>query len=259
MNHHPARRFFGPDFDRTVVETHFRGQLDKLRGEFHAPKKLAPVTKGSLREDAVKSFLRTHLPPSLVIGSGHILHGADHLSRQQDIVVASAKGVALPLGDASLFVSNDVVACVEVKSVLTKEELLDSVAKFDGVSSSSGRPPLKVVFARRIDGNQETVSRDKVLGWLTEMAPISESTAPDMIIALESGTVVRRTGSEVLTAIGAPIPACDYMKLAPYGEAWTAIALLVFEIAKRGTNVSLDGLWQDTLLHAIESQMDVVA
>jgi len=89
-----------------------------------------PGKLGENREQLLARFLTTYLPRRFGVGSGFALLG-ERLSTQQDVVVYDANDnpVLFPTASAPLFPPSAVLALIEVKSRLTKRELLKTVRK----------------------------------------------------------------------------------------------------------------------------------
>lgn len=81
--------------------------------------------KGALREVLIRSLLRPLLPPSLGVGHGIIITAYDQQSPEQDAVIFSRDMTPCLLIDeeTGLFPLESVISGIEVKSVLTAEEL----------------------------------------------------------------------------------------------------------------------------------------
>jgi hypothetical protein len=86
-------------------------------------------TTGSIRELLIHKFLRPHLPKALDIRAGVIIDSEGGRSRQQDCIIVDTRLPLIDVGSdtAALVLAESVVATIEVKSDLTKGELLDSL------------------------------------------------------------------------------------------------------------------------------------
>ncbi len=107
----------------------FAQASQKLRSGFQELK-LIPHrgVKGGEAENLVKMFLKQHLPKRFDVGSGFILDPFNNVSRQTDVIIYDAANcpVYRASDDAGIFPSVNVAAVVEVKSRLTKDELVDA-------------------------------------------------------------------------------------------------------------------------------------
>ena len=140
-----------------------------------------PDTKGSPREEFVREFLRDHVGTRLGIGTGEII---DPMSRtgdrrhQIDVTIHRDEYPRLALGgEVSVFLAESVVATIEVKSTLSKQELrralvaardikqLDRGPGFSGISTGYVPPGiLCYVVAYVGPAKMKTVHR-----WLEEI------------------------------------------------------------------------------------------
>jgi hypothetical protein len=133
--------------------------------------------KGTPREAFIKKFLLNHLPSNVAIGSGEIIdaHSKPGGKRNQyDIVIYKRSFPKLDFGgEISGFLIESVIATIEVKSLLTKEEFKKSVnAAYNAKSLTSniiygfhvGHIPPKVlnyIVAYKGPANLKTV-----YGWI---------------------------------------------------------------------------------------------
>jgi hypothetical protein len=232
----PQRRIASPPLERPQLAQHFHGVADIVRAQFAMATGLSPGVTGAAREWVIRDFLQNHLPGSVSAGTGHILYGCE-MSNQQDAVIYKNSGLVLPLGNNSLFLHEDVLACVEVKSTLTKDTFTDAVAT--NFSSLKEPQPLKVLIARQLAGDCRY--RKRVAAWATK-AQLTPQQLPDLIIIANVGTILRGKGLQTIAGF---IPeANDPHRLYKYGqygnavygeEVWVGFALLIFEIATRAT------------------------
>lgn len=101
------------------------------------------VTKGRAREYSVfEQFLRPYLPTRYSVGSGIVIDASSKQSRQQDLVVYdelySPKLLDLE-SDKVLFIES-VIAVLEVKSVINRDELKDIIQKSASIWKLSKSP-----------------------------------------------------------------------------------------------------------------------
>jgi hypothetical protein len=118
---------------------------------------LSPTTVGNVREFFVREFLSLHLPGDLSVGTGHVLAERDE-SQQIDVLVFRRSGLALPMGNVSLVFPEGLVACMEVKSTLTKEDFRGQIATMFGnlPPPAPGEPiPLKAVIAVQLENSSQ--------------------------------------------------------------------------------------------------------
>jgi hypothetical protein len=98
-------------------------QAEVAGGSGHAP------TTGRIRELIIQKFLRPHLPKELEIRSGVIIDSTGRRSNQQDCVILDTRMPLVDIGSDSeaLLIAESVIATVEVKSFLNKQELIASL------------------------------------------------------------------------------------------------------------------------------------
>ncbi len=188
---------------------------------------LSSVTTGNAREWSIQEFLVDHLPGNLRIASGHILF-EDEPNPQIDLIVARNDSLALPLGSTGLFFPKGLIACIEIKSILDDKGLAEAGKRFQMLSSDV----LKVVFAYQLKNRGQY--RRVVGGWATRLETRS---LPDLVIILDNSAIIRGRGLRCLTDAGLG-DTCENT-LYKYGgrteHKWLPLALLVFEIAQRGS------------------------
>jgi hypothetical protein len=119
-----------PEYYVEAVRDQFRkisaalsAQAEVVSGTGHA------ATTGRLRELLVQRFFRPHLPSALGIRSGVIIDSVGKRSRQQDCVIVDSRLPLIDVGseNEALIIAESVIATVEVKSYLSKGELLDAL------------------------------------------------------------------------------------------------------------------------------------
>jgi hypothetical protein len=117
----------------TQVEA-VRDQFRKISAALAAQAEVASgtghaATTGKLRELLIHRFFRPHLPSALSIRSGIIIDSEGHRSRQQDCVIVDGRLPLIDVGSETeaLIIAESVIATIEVKSYLSKDELLDAL------------------------------------------------------------------------------------------------------------------------------------
>jgi hypothetical protein len=117
---------------RPVIDAYFRALSETMTRESQllAAVYRHPGKLGENRESLLSHFLATYLPARYGVGTGFALLGSE-LSTQQDVVVFDAldNPVLFPHSTAPLFPPSALAALVEVKSCLTKRELIASAHK----------------------------------------------------------------------------------------------------------------------------------
>jgi hypothetical protein len=128
--------------------------------------------KGSNREEILRAFLRERVPERFGIARGQIVGPDSPDSRESDVILYDKNICApiLPSRDAQIFPVEGVSGIIEVKSTLTKNELIDGLGKIAdfkklvpksyvrwrnaGMSGSRLREhPFGVIFAYQLGGN----------------------------------------------------------------------------------------------------------
>ncbi len=136
-----------------------------------------PLHKGTPREAFIKEFLISHLPENVAIGTGEIIDAtsAPNAPRNQfDIVIYKKSFPKLDFGGGtSGFLVESVVATVEVKSTLTRDDLLTAiraarnakvlVPNFTQAFQAGYIPPKPINFVVSYDGPAHIAT---VHGWL---------------------------------------------------------------------------------------------
>lgn len=168
----------------TLFDEHFEKIAARLTAESDIAKSFSHNTnKGNIREAFVKEFLTGHLPDFCGVGSGEIIHHqteANEKRNQLDVILHSSRYPKLPgAAGVDLYFVETVSSVIEVKSVLTKEELRKAVQsskkikQYPNNSTQKFNPngmietirPYTHVFAYECE-----VSLDAILGWMKELS-----------------------------------------------------------------------------------------
>ncbi len=162
----------------TLLQDHLRAVEDTLLAQSHIPANAGhPLHKGTPRENFLKTFLVTHLSERVAIGQGEIIDArtqANDPRHQNDIIIYRRNFPRITFDYAiSAYLAESVVATIEVKSALTKDELVKAVrAAHDikqlerhdrHVMSAGYRPPSILSYVVAYDG---PASMETVSGWL---------------------------------------------------------------------------------------------
>lgn len=112
-----------------AIQAQMRARLDEIRSESgHS------LTKGLKAEEPLREFLREYLPSTYRVGHGEIIDLHARSSKQLDVVVTDQDHpFTFNETESSLFFIESVVAIAEVKTTLTRVELLDAAKKADSV------------------------------------------------------------------------------------------------------------------------------
>ncbi|MDR6422409.1 DUF6602 domain-containing protein [Paraburkholderia phenoliruptrix] len=111
----------------------FRSVSDKMQRDFELAAQFAHMpTRGAARESTLRDFLANgRLPAKYGLGSGEVVDHLRRVSRQCDIVIYdSIYGLSLHYNEqCQIHPIDSVYGIIEVKSGLSKAELLDSLEK----------------------------------------------------------------------------------------------------------------------------------
>jgi hypothetical protein len=107
-----------------------RSVQSRLNYEYEASKSV--LTQGSIlgaiREGVVRDILSKFLPRSVEIGTGQVVDIEGKLSRQVDIIIAKDTTPVFRFeGNMSAFLAETVLATIEVKSMMHREKLRESL------------------------------------------------------------------------------------------------------------------------------------
>jgi hypothetical protein len=165
--------------------------------------------KGTPREAFIRTFLQGHLSERVAVGTGEIID-ADSKPREQrnqiDIVIYKREYPRLDFGGGiNGFLAESVVATIEVKSLLDKEELRKAARVAKAIkalerkvvtSFSTGyQPPSILSYVVAYDG---PASMETVFGWSPDINATEEIVYPDLPV---SNDARQRVASPSLDAI----------------------------------------------------------
>ncbi|HEY3311471.1 MAG TPA: DUF6602 domain-containing protein [Anaerolineales bacterium] len=148
--------------------------------------------RGGERETALNHFLELYLPKKYTISSGEIVDIDGKVSHQSDIIIYDSSKCPLLLAGENyrVFPCEPVLAVIEVKSTLTKAELVDAAEKISAAKdlTRSDGPIAGIVFAYK-----SGFRKDPVWKTTTILKQINESLQPhqfiDLICLLDSGVI----------------------------------------------------------------------
>lgn len=94
-------------------------------------------TKGSAREDILIEFLRNHMPKKFGFSKGEICSSKGETSKQIDIIIYDQENhpVFYDVGNQVIVPSESVLCTIEVKSILTKKKIMESVENIKSVKN----------------------------------------------------------------------------------------------------------------------------
>jgi hypothetical protein len=88
--------------------------------------------RGEFREEILKKFLRERIPARFAVGNGQIVGASSPDSRQSDVILYDTNICAPLVGDPKrpqIYPAEGVSGIIEVKSALSKAELIDGLEK----------------------------------------------------------------------------------------------------------------------------------
>ena len=214
----------------------FQNISQKMRADFNASAEIAHSgSKGTVREHFLCDFLRERLPQRYGVGSGEIVARTRNTSsRQCDVIVYDKfNGVVLYSSDeVQVYPVDCVYGIIEVKSALSKGELLDALEKIKilkemaprglaqatgpGLTSAYHRPqPFGMVFAYGLAGNSLDSLLENLKEWEARNLP---SVWPNYVCVLETG-VIEHNARVFERCIGSDqITTSSWPTSTPYGD-----------------------------------------
>ena len=111
-----------------ILKDFFRKTSEVLNSEFERSSNIKhAVSKGQNRELFIKNFLTKSFPKKFVIGTGEILDSDDKRSKQADIVIYDEFMPIFDYGSTKHFLTEGVLAHIEIKSKLTTAKLKEAL------------------------------------------------------------------------------------------------------------------------------------
>jgi hypothetical protein len=169
--------------------------------------------KGTPRESFIRTFLQGHLSERVAVGTGEIID-ANSKPREQrnqiDIVIYKRDYPRLDFGGGiSGFLAESVVATIEVKSLLDKEELrkaartaktIKGLSRNVVTSFSAGyQPPSVLSYVVAYDG---PASMETVFGWFPDINSTEAIVYPDLPASDESRVRVSSPSLDAVFLLG---------------------------------------------------------
>ncbi|MEA2378458.1 MAG: hypothetical protein QOD13_2365 [Thermoleophilaceae bacterium] len=180
-----------------IVEEYWAGVLARLQAEVDVFARLVrhKGEQGRENEAALARLLGSFVPRRFGIGTGLVIDASDRTSRQMDLVVFEQSDEPAVLAQTTqlLYPVEAVVACIEVKTTIRKDELEDCARKKASISELEPR-------RTHPDGSRHPLFF--VLGYSAALLPasiyralqdIDPSERPDVISVLEPGVLAGRT------------------------------------------------------------------
>lgn len=148
--------------------------------------------RGSEREASLMAFLSTYLPSKYSVSNGEIVDTQGLTSKQCDLIIYDSQNCPLLLAgrDYRVFPVEPVLAVIEVKSVLSTEELRDACEKIRSIKDleRENGQLAGIVFAY-----SSTWKQDPMGSIATHLKEINRSLAPhetiDLLCVLDSGVI----------------------------------------------------------------------
>ncbi len=165
-------------FMSTLLQDHLKAVENMLLAQSRIPANAGhPVHKGTPRENFLKIFLVNHLSERVAIGQGEIIDArtqANEPRHQNDIIIYRRNFPRIAFDHTiSGYLAESVVATIEVKSALTKDELekavraahdIKQLERLDHNLIRAGYQPTSILsYVVAYDG---PASMDTVSGWL---------------------------------------------------------------------------------------------
>lgn len=172
-----------------VIERYWEGVLRRLQAEVDL---LAGVVnhhgeRGRENELALMRVLENLVPRRYGLGSGILIDSEDGYGSQTDIVIFDQGNEPSVFAQTTqlLFPVENVRACVEVKSMLTKDEIRDVGKKKRALSglrgTEPGTAPMFVLFAYRASSHPLTVAKN--------LRELPDEERPDLTCVISPGLV----------------------------------------------------------------------
>lgn len=102
------------------------------------------VTKGTKREEIMKSVIKDLLPDIFIFGDGEIINPSGIKSKQQDLILSSKYLSILKASEISLYPVDSVIATVGIKSKLTLTTLKEDFQNIKSVKDIKKTIPTNV-------------------------------------------------------------------------------------------------------------------
>lgn len=143
----------------TSESNRFRSWFDNLENQLEQEAELAglfehPTLTGSAREFLVKRVLKSVLPPIIHTGSGRLIDNQGQCSKQVDIVLYDSRFPVFEIESGiGMYLIEGVIGTIEVKSILTKEHLLQTLDNVNSIINLSPGMAMHqgIKFMERVD------------------------------------------------------------------------------------------------------------
>ena len=148
--------------------------------------------RGSEREASLKAFLSTYLPSKYGVSNGEIVDENSQTSKQCDLIIYDYLNCPLLLAgkEYRVFPVEPVLAVIEVKSVLSTEELRDAAEKIKSVKNLNRE---NGAIAGIVFAYSSTWKKDQIGSIAKHLKEINKSLEPhqviDLLCVLDSGVI----------------------------------------------------------------------
>lgn len=188
-----------------VVRTHFQNMtqlLDSVRQLTSTIR--SSKSKGDDRELFIREFLETHLPSRLRIGHGEIVDSSGRVSGEVDAVIYRDDIPRLHMGGTDVFLCEGVLAAMEIKSDLTKEELERSLENLERIKALEkrikplmylGKPRSDIIaYLFAFDGMGREAILRHMQDWYSRRPAGSTKPIFDVVCVLRKCVIIRNDG-----------------------------------------------------------------
>ncbi len=187
----------------------FQRISQKLRYDFEISSEINHAgSRGSAREGYLKEFLQSgRLPRKYAIGSGEIVGRTSNTSKQSDLIIYdNLNGISLVYDESTQVYPIDCIyGIIEVKSSLSKAELIDSLEKIKSFKSMSPRgnisrhqsKPFGMIFAYALAKNSLDSINENIIEWERNN---SSDHWPNYVCVIDIGTIYHYKKMNVCTS-----------------------------------------------------------
>ena len=236
--------------------------------------------KGTPREAFIKKFLIDHLPSNVDIGTGEIIDAVslpNQSCNQFDIVIYKRNYPKLDFGDGiSGFLIESVIATIEVKSTLTRQELENAIKASNAAKQLSPNivqtfrtgyiPPKVLNYVVASDG---PASMETVYGWINpiyekpgiiqERLPIEESQRISTASKSIDGIFVLGKGFLYFDNVPQGFSNVEHRQMNPdskwiFVDTYEGNLLLLFFLLQ-GATANVEGKWLNSLPYLTNSSL----
>ena len=230
----------------TVLKNYCAAAIRAMQAQFEASQSITHgASLGAIREQAIRDFLKGHLPSGARVVSGQVFDVDDNRSTQQDVIITVDTVPRLPFASGiDLVFAEGVVATIEIKSQLSGPALkssgsgLQSVRKLTpriwGYTASgvSHNWPINRILSAVVSYGGSSLQNLKQV-----LSTMDDDSQPDLILDLSSGMLVKNSGYIIARSGSEP-----YVELYDPAEGFMLLLIVLTEIT--GTIVSRGIDWR---------------